>query len=157
MHSGGCSTQRSCRQADPRARTAPLARGCPLASRSHNLCGGLCSRQQDKRAVYLDRFLLLHQRVHRNPKFCRPAFGGLVADGRQFVEVRTAAPASSLAHSAGVRGGLTDECASDWRGCAWRVPVAVAVPHSHLHDGIRLMLALARAQCSQMCATVLYI
>lgn len=37
--------------------------------------------------MYLNRYLLLQQRVRRNPKFCRPAFGGLGGDQRHFVEV----------------------------------------------------------------------
>ncbi|KAK9812075.1 hypothetical protein WJX73_003331 [Symbiochloris irregularis] len=41
----------------------------------------------DKRAVYLERFLLLQQRISRNPQFNRPVFGGMLSEGRHMVEL----------------------------------------------------------------------
>jgi hypothetical protein len=44
---------------------------------------------QDKVQMYLDRMYLLLQRLKRNRNFSRPAFAGIKADSRDFVEVRS--------------------------------------------------------------------
>ena len=66
--------------------------------------------------MYLERFLLLQQRISRNPQFNRPVFGGMLSEGRQMVEVLlifSASASLSLAlspiMSASWSAGLTHE------------------------------------------------
>lgn len=42
---------------------------------------------QDKIQMHLDRMYLLLQRLRRNKNFSRPAFAGLKASSRSFIEV----------------------------------------------------------------------
>ena len=47
-----------------------------------------CNRPlQDKIQMHLDRMYLLLQRLRRNKNFSRPAFAGLKASSRGFIEV----------------------------------------------------------------------
>ena len=45
-------------------------------------------RVQDKIQMHLDRMYLLLQRLRRNRNFSRPAFAGLKAASRGFIEAR---------------------------------------------------------------------
>ncbi len=51
---------------------------------------------QDKIQMHLDRMYLLLQRLRRNKNFSRPAFAGLKASSRGFIEVRKASHALRL-------------------------------------------------------------
>ena len=51
---------------------------------------------QDKIQMHLDRMYLLLQRLRRNRNFSRPAFAGLKAASRGFIEARPSPSPESL-------------------------------------------------------------